>query len=101
MAGSIFEDKTLSDLIQKYALRIDNQAKRQTRLIITEVTARTMETSSNVCIIEPLPFNATLPPRLYNINKKLMDLNVYVPIDVSSFIIGCVGRQRCACYLEV
>ncbi len=47
------------ELIQKYAQRIESQAERQMRLISTQVPARTVETASNVCIIEPLRMSAT------------------------------------------
>jgi hypothetical protein len=43
--------------------------------------------------------NATLSPRLYDINKELRNPNIYVPIDINSLMSGYIGWQRCACCL--
>ena len=101
LAGGVFKTKNISELILKYAQQIDSQAERQTRLISTAVSARTVETTSNVRIIEPLRMSATLPPRLYKMNKELIELSEYVAIDVNSYMSGLVGWQRCTLYLAV
>ena len=89
--------KHLSHLIQKYAQRITSQAERQMNLISTAQPARTIETASNVAVIEPLPFHANLNHNLYNLNMALMDQDVYVRIDVNKFMKTFLVWQRRVC----
>ncbi len=59
--------------------------------------ARTVETASNVSIVEPLALNATLPSNLHTLNRKLQDLDVYVPVDLNLCMDGFAGWQRFVC----
>jgi len=72
--------KHLSDLIMKYANIITSQADRHIDLINNEQPARTLETASNVAVIEPLPLSATLSCHLLTLNMTIMDQEVYVRI---------------------
>jgi len=86
--------KHLSSLIQSYASRISSQAERQSNLANAEEPARSVETASFISIVDPLPHSATLPPSLILLNRKLQDLDVYVPMDAITFMDGFSGWQR-------
>ncbi len=95
--------KHLSNLIQKYALRISSHVERHMALINTEEPARTVETASHVQAVESLPFNRLLPRQLYPLNLKLLEMDVYVPIDVNTFMESLLTWQRCvfACLFSI
>jgi hypothetical protein len=91
--------KHLSMLIQKYVERITSQAARQLVLHNSEQPARNVETASNVIVIMPLPLRAVLPPELYQLNIKLLDMSVYVRLDVNSYMEGLIAWQRYVSFL--
>ncbi len=80
--------KNLSHLFQAYAGRISSQADRQLNLFRTAVPARSVQTASNVTLVSPLQFQAKLPVVLVTLNLKLQALDVYVPVDVNSYMKG-------------
>jgi hypothetical protein len=87
--------KHLSSRIQSYASRISSHAERQSNLTNVEEHARNVETAPFISIVEPLPHSATLPPiNLIPLNRKLQDLDVYVPMDAITFMDGFSGWQR-------
>jgi hypothetical protein len=86
--------KILSNLIQAYARRTSSQAERQLNLISQENPARNVEKASNVGIVEILPLNATLPANLCTLDRELQDRDVYVPMDVNTFMKGFSGWLR-------
>jgi len=67
--------KNLANSIQKYAQRISNQAERQMQLINRDEPARTVETASNVSVIEALPLYSFLPSSLYHLNQSILNPN--------------------------
>ncbi len=91
--------KHLSMLIQKYVERITSQAARELVLNNPEQPARSVDTASNVSVIMPLPLRVVLPPALYHMNIKLLDMSVYVRLDVNSYMEGLVAWQRYASFL--
>ena len=88
--------KYLSTLIQAYAGRISSQVERQLSPILAVVPARGVETASNVTIVSPLELQAKLPSVLVTLNVKLQALDVYVPVDVNSYMDGFELWQRIA-----
>ena len=58
-----------------------------------------MDTASNVSVIMPLPLRACLPHELYQMNIKLLDMSVYVRLDVNSYMEGLAAWQRYASFL--
>jgi hypothetical protein len=92
--------KNLSNSIQKYVERISSQAEMQLQLINQEEPARTVETASNVSVVESLPLISFLPSALYSLNERLLNLDVYERVDVNTFMTSLIGWQRCDAYLE-
>ena len=80
--------KSLSHLIQAYAGHTSSQAERQLNKIRTAVPARSVQTASNVTLVSPLQFQTKLPSSLVTLNMKLRVLDVYVPVDVNSYMEG-------------
>jgi hypothetical protein len=88
--------KSLLHLIQAYAGLISSQAERQLNLIRTTVPARSIQTASNVTLVSPLQFQSKLPSSLVTLNMKLYALDVYVPVDVNSYMEGFETWRRFA-----
>ena len=63
-------------------------------LISSVISARTIETASNVTIMSPLPFHAKFPSILVPLTMKLQDLDVYVPVDANPYMEGSEYWQR-------
>ena len=91
--------KHLSTMIQKYAQRISSQVECLLILINKEEPTRTVETASRVQVIERLFVSALFPRQLYLISLKLLEMDVYVPLDVNTLMESLVTWQRCAFYI--
>jgi hypothetical protein len=61
--------KILASAIHGYAKRVSSQAKRQQSLITQAEPARNAETTSNVTLVEVMPFHLVLPASLRVLNK--------------------------------
>ena len=68
-------------------------------LINTEEPARTVETASHVQVVDSLPINRLIPRQLYPLNLKLLEMDVYVSIDVNTFIESLLTWQMCGFFL--